>query len=140
MTPFQLEASAKAPCTRTIVSISAPPQRSEGRSHLLAEQRGLLPRCEVATFVEPVVVDEVAWVSVLCPAPRRLIELVGEHADRERDRDVLRLEKAGFVLPVETRRGDPGVRQPVESDVVEDVVFCQVARQPSVNDLSNEPR
>jgi hypothetical protein len=35
---------------------------------------------------------------------------------------VLRCEEAGLVLPTDARRGDRRVGQPVERDVVEDVV------------------
>ena len=104
-------------------------QRSEGRAKLFAEELGLLPGREVAASVEPVVVDEVVRIRALGPAPRRLIELVGEHADGERDRDVLGVEEVRLVLPIQASRRDPGVRQPVERDVVEEVIAREVALQ-----------
>ncbi len=48
-------------------------------------------------------------------------------------------KKARLVLPVEAGRRDPGVGQPVQRDVVEDVVSREVAGQASVEDLGNEP-
>jgi hypothetical protein len=40
----------------------------------------------------------------------------------DRDRDVFDVEKGQLVFPVETSRRDRRVRQPVECDVVEDIV------------------
>ena len=81
----------------------------------------------MAASVEPVVVDEIVRVRLLRPASRGLVELVGEHADGEGDGDVLGVEEVRLVLPVEAGRGDPGVGQPVEGDVVQDVVSGEVA-------------
>ena len=108
---------------------SRSPQRPERRAHLVREQLRLLPGGEVAAAVELVVVDEVVRIGALGPAARGLVELVGEDADGERDRDVLGVEEVRLVLPVQASRGDPGVGQPVERDVVEDVVAREVARQ-----------
>ncbi len=63
---------------------------------------------------------------------------VGEDADRERDRDVLGVEEVRLVLPVQASGGDPGVGQPVERDVVEEVVAREVALQPSLEDLLHQ--
>jgi hypothetical protein len=68
-----------------------------------------------------------------------LIELVGEDADGVRNRDGLGVEEVPLVLPVEASRGDPGVRQPVQRDVVEDVVSGEGALQLSVQGLFHEP-
>ena len=89
--------------------------------------------------VELVVVDEVAGIRALGPAPRGLVELVGEDADGKRDGDVLGVEEVRLVLPVEAGRGNPGVRQPVQRDVVEDVVSRQGALQGSLKGLSTSP-
>src|SRR4051794_17683563 len=97
-------------------------QRSEGGAELVAEELGLLPGGEVAAAVELVEVDEVVRVGLLGPAARRLVELVGEDADRVGDRDRLGVEEIGLVLPVKTRCGDASVGQPVQGDVVEEVV------------------
>ena len=78
-------------------------------------------------FVDLVVVDELG-IRPLCPTPRRLILLAGKDAHGHRDGDALGVEKAALVFPIETRRRDPRVRQPVERDVVEDLVARQFAR------------
>ena len=93
----------------------------------------------MAAPVELVVIDEVVGVGPLRPAPRRLIELVGEDADREWDRDALGVEEVGLVLPIEASGGDPGIRQPVEGDVVEQVVSREVALVGPLKDLFHEP-
>jgi hypothetical protein len=56
-----------------------------------------------------------------------LVELVGEDAHGGRDGDVLDVEEAEGVLPVETTRGNAGVGHPGERDVVQDLVSGQVA-------------
>src|SRR5215831_19957702 len=84
-------------------------QRLERRAHLGGEQVGLFPGGEVASSVERVVVDEVLGIRALGPAPRSLIELVGEDADGKRDRDGLGVEEGRLVLPVETSGRNPGV-------------------------------
>jgi hypothetical protein len=89
----------------------------------------LFPGREVAASVELVVMDKVVRVRALGPAPRCLIQLVREDAYGKRNRDVLGVEEVRLVLPVQTSRGNPRVRQPVERDVVEDVVSGKVARQ-----------
>src|SRR6202042_434118 len=90
-------------------------------------------------LVELVEVDEVAGIRALGPAPRGLIELVGEDADGIRNGDVLGVEEVRLVLPIETSRGNPGVRQPVQRDVVEDVVTRQGALQLSLKRLFCQP-
>src|SRR5215471_12458543 len=83
--------------------------------------------------------NEVAGVRALCPGQWGLIQLVGKDAYGNRNGDVLGVEEARLVLPVETSRGDPGVRQPVERDVVKDVVSGKLALRVSLKDLSYEP-
>src|SRR5918992_4286942 len=96
-------------------------KRPEARSDLVAEQLRLLPSREVPALVDPVEVDEIG-VGLLRPTPRHLIELIGKAAHRDRDGDALRTEEGELVLPIQTPRRDPRVRQPVVGDVVEDVV------------------
>src|SRR5437773_10599980 len=60
-----------------------------------------------------------------CPTPRGLIELVRKGAHGSRNRDTFRGEKGKLAFPIETSRRDRRVRQPVERDVVEDVVSRQ---------------
>ena len=93
----------------------------------------------MAAPVEPVVVDEVVRVGALGPAPRGLVELVGEDADGVRDRDRLGVEEVRLVLPLQASRGNPGVRQPVQGDVVEEVIAAQIAVQGSLKDLFHQP-
>ena len=101
-------------------------QRPEAGPELGGEEPGLLPGREVAALVELVVVDELG-VCPLGPAPRRLILFAREYAHGNRDGDAFGIEKAAFVLPVETRRRDARVRHPIERDVVEDLVARQFA-------------
>src|SRR5262245_25576371 len=93
----------------------------------------------MATPIESVVMDEVIGICPLGPALRCLIQLVREDTDGERDGDVLGVEEGGRVLPVETGRRDASVREPVERDVVEDVISCEITRQASLQDLPDEP-
>src|SRR5215831_2348999 len=88
-------------------------QCPERRADLFGEELRLFPGGEVAALVDLVEVDELR-VGPLGPAPRRLILLAREDAHGHRDGDALGVEEATLVLPVETRRGDPGVREPVE--------------------------
>jgi hypothetical protein len=61
-------------------------------------------------------------ICALRPTPRRRVDLVGEDADGRGDQDVLRGKKRQLAFPIETRGRDRRVRQPVEGDIVEDVV------------------
>src|SRR5262245_18083322 len=88
-------------------------QRPERRAHLAREQLRQLPRREVPALADPVVVDELG-VGPLRPAPRRPVLLAGEDAHGHRNGDALGVEESAPVLPVETGRGDPRVRQPVQ--------------------------
>ena len=67
-------------------------------------------------------------VAALRPAPGGLVDLAGEDGDRRRDGEVLGAEVRELVLPVAAGRGDPGVCEPVEGDVVEHVVPRQPLR------------
>src|SRR3954471_3485950 len=97
------------------------PQRPEPGTDLVDEQLRLFPSREVPALVEPVVMDQVR-IGVLCPLPRPLEELTRKHTHGYRDGHALRVEEPELVLPVEATRRDPRVRQPIERDVVEDVV------------------
>src|ERR1700704_4203632 len=61
-------------------------------------------------------------IRFLYPATRSGVDLIGINADGNRDGDVLRGEKGKLVFPIQTSRGDRRVRQPVEGDVVENVI------------------
>src|SRR3954447_7636444 len=62
------------------------------------------------------------------PAPRNPVELVAEGAHADRDRAALGGEEATPHRLIQASRGDPAVSQPVEGDVVEDVIAREVAR------------
>src|SRR5262245_39481230 len=107
-------------------------QGAEGLAELTREQLGLLPGGEVAARVDLVEVDEVV-VGLLDPVARGLEDLAGEHREGHRERDVRgrlleRSRDTPSVLPVQPRGRGRGVRQPVQRDVVEDVVPGEVAR------------
>src|SRR5688500_17953302 len=87
-------------------------------------------------FVELVVMDELG-IRPLGPAPRAWIELVRKGAHGNRDGDVLDVEKAELVLPVDAGRGNPRVRQPEARNVVEHVVSREALRL-SVEDPRDE--
>src|SRR5713226_10408306 len=61
-------------------------------------------------------------VRPLRPTPRGGVDLIWKGADGNRDGDVLRGEKGKLVFPIQTSRRDRRVRQPVEGDVVENVI------------------
>src|SRR5258705_12143242 len=61
-------------------------------------------------------------IRFLCPAPRGGVDLIWKDADGNRDGDVLRGKKVELVFPIQSSRRDPRIRQPIERDVVEDVV------------------
>src|SRR5260370_34693926 len=89
-------------------------QRPERRQHLGGEQVWLFPGGEVAASVERVVVDEVFGVRALGPAAGGLIELVGEDADGERNRDGLGVEEVRLILPVQAGRAKPTPGRPTQ--------------------------
>src|SRR5215212_8351139 len=108
-------------------------KRPECGSHLLGEQLRLLPGGEVTTLVDLVEIDQVG-VSLLGPAARGLILLAGKDAHGNWNGDALGVEKATPIFPIQTRRRDPRVRQPVKRDVVEDLLprqFTRGARGPA---------
>src|SRR5688500_9583024 len=111
-------------------------KRPEPGANLFDKQLWLLPRSEVPAPVEPVEMDELG-IRLLGPAPRGWIELVRKDAHGNRDGDVLDVEKAELVLPVEAGRGNARVRQPKERDVVEHVVSREALRL-SVEDPRDE--
>src|SRR5271167_2247823 len=96
-------------------------QRFEARADVFRKELRLLPRCEVAAFGGPVVINQFG-IGFLCPALRGLEDLVWKGADGDRNGDAPHVEKAALIFPIETSRRDCRVCQPVERDVVEDVV------------------
>src|SRR5215208_8189769 len=98
--------------------------RAEARANLFREQLRLFPGREVPTFRQPVVMSQTG-IGLLGPAPRRRIQLVRKDTDGNREGDALGGKEGQLAFPVQTRRRDRRVRQPVERDVVEDVVSRQ---------------
>jgi hypothetical protein len=102
-------------------------ERPEGRPQFVSENRRLLPSGEVSTLVGSVVINELG-VGPLGPAPRGLILLAGKDGHRHRNGDTLGVEEATLIFPIEARRRDTRIRQPIERDVVEDLIPRQLAR------------
>src|SRR5215813_5896278 len=96
----------------------------ERRPQLLSYELRLFPSRKVATFGKPVVVDQVG-IGSLDPTARGRVYLLWKYAHGNRDGDVFRREEPQLVFPIQTRRRDRSVCEPVERDVVEDVVSCE---------------
>jgi len=69
------------------VSMPALAKRFECRAKFRRKKLGLLPRSEVAAFVERVVIDQFV-IRPICPTPRGLIDLARKDAHGSRDGDV----------------------------------------------------
>ncbi|HEX6555143.1 MAG TPA: hypothetical protein VF026_20430, partial [Ktedonobacteraceae bacterium] len=109
-------------------------QGAERGPDLGREQLRLLPGGEVTALVDLVVVDGVG-VPLLDPTARGPEDLARERGEADRERDLRRsLARRGraslglAVLPVRPGRRCPGARQPVQRDVVQDVVAGETAR------------
>src|SRR6202049_45277 len=76
-------------------------------------------------------------VRFLYPAARGGVDLIWKDADGNRDGDVLGGEKGKLVFPIQTSRRDRRVGQPVEGDVVENVISRKPFRFP-IKDACNE--
>ena len=113
-------------------------QRSEA-ARISSEKSLAAPTPRSVRLCEPVVMDQFG-IRLLCPALRGGIDLIGKDAHGSRDRDAFRGEKGKLAFPIQTSRRDRRVRQPVERDVVEDVVSrqalaaCRRRRVPSAPD------
>src|SRR5580765_3026150 len=107
--------------------------RLERCTQLGGKELRLLPGREVPALVDRVEVDDIG-IGLLDPAARGPPDLARERRERERDRRRgQRLGARGrrvrpVSLPVRTGRRGSGARQPVERDVVEDVVTGQIPR------------
>ena len=80
----------------------------------------------MAAFIHAVVIDEIG-IGSLGPTSRGFILLAGEDCYGHRDLDTFGVEKAALVFPIETRRSNPRVRQPIKRDVVENLVTRKFA-------------
>jgi len=107
------------PITTSVISLFA--QGSEARANLLAEELRLLPGGKVPASVELVVMNELG-VGSFRPTPRGRIDVVRKGAHGDGYGDPFRGEKAELVFPINTRRRNRRIRQPVQRDVVEDIV------------------
>ena len=110
---------------------------TETRPGPLPRKVAAVPKRRSDPPVELVEVDELR-VGPLSPAAWCLIALPREDAYRSGDRDVLYTEKADLVLPVKASRRNAAVRQPVQGDVVQDVVPCDSAERLAVHDGARE--
>src|SRR6185369_6044963 len=118
------------------------PQRPERGPHLGGEELRLFPGGEVAAAVGFVEVRE-AGVDRLDPAAWGSPDLVGERgeADWNRNRRRSLAGRTGygpskFPVPPGGRRG--GARQPVQRDVVDDVVSGEAAHGLAVNECAGD--
>src|SRR3984893_2345400 len=104
-------------------------ERSERRSELGTEELGFLPRGEVSALVDLVEVDQVA-IGAPGPCLRGSVDVVRKYRDGHRQRDLGGLLRARTndaasrtVLPVQPPRRGCAIRQPIERNVVQHVVF-----------------
>src|SRR3954452_4531270 len=114
--------------TRIALLLRRAAQRAERRAHLVAEYLGLLPSGEMATPICSVEVDEL-WIRPLRPASWCLEALAGKRGHCCRDGDPCGQVQVDLVLPIEARRRDGRVGQPVKHYIIEHVGQCQVARR-----------
>src|SRR4051812_7093290 len=67
-------------------------------------------------------------ISPLRPTPRSLVEFVRKGAHCGWDSDTFGVEKRKLAFPIQASRRYARVRQPIERDVVEDVLSAQPLR------------
>src|SRR4051794_7793407 len=67
-------------------------------------------------------VENEVRISLASPAFRRLVYLLAEGADAGWQRHAFGREEGKFAFSIQARRGDCRVGQPVERDVVQDIV------------------
>src|SRR5215472_17068745 len=106
--------------------------RPERGSELFGKQVRLFPGGEVAAPLGLMEVDDVG-IELLSPGARCSEDLAGERGEADRECDygssLADRESLGAgALPVRAGCRGPGTRQPVQRDVVEDVVPGKVAR------------
>src|SRR5690349_15293488 len=101
-------------------------QRPKAGTDLVCQKLWLFPSGKMSALGEDIEVEEIV-VGALRPTPWSLINLLREDADGSRYGDAQVVEKAALELRVEPSGRHPGVRQPGQRDVVEDVVPRKVA-------------
>src|SRR5262249_53888607 len=79
------------------------PQRLERRSQIGHQEVRLLPGREVPALVVPAVKNK-SGIGLHRPAPRSLVQLVGEGADADRNGDSFWRKESELALPVQTSR------------------------------------
>src|SRR3954451_15580551 len=132
-----------------MISDSAPDSRcaqgAERGPYLAGEELRLLPGGEVAAPVDLVEVREVVGVDRLGPAARGSEDLARECREADRDPDLGR-SLTGCLgcglspsrLPVPPSGRGPGARQPVQRDVVDDVVPGEIADGLTVDERAGD--
>src|SRR5262249_3688284 len=108
------------PPTRPRPDLASTP-RTETCTKVVHNRLGLLPRGKVSAFRMPLIVDQLG-VGLFGPTPRGRTYFIRKHTHDRGDGDAFRCKEGELVLPIETRRGNTRVRQPVERDVVENIV------------------
>src|SRR5258705_806982 len=104
------------------------PERSEGGAQLGGEKLRLFPRGEVSAFVDFMKIDQV-FIGAACPRLRGAIDVLWKYSNGYRQRDLGRLPHGGLrragsdVLPIQAARRGGAVGEPVQGEVVEDLVF-----------------
>src|SRR5215212_1243377 len=111
-------------------------QRPESQPHLVGEDLRLLPGRKVPALGDLVEMDEIV-IREPSPAFWGRVELVRKGGHGNRQGDALGGEEGQLALPVQPSRRDRRLRQPVERDVVEDVVSRE-ALGLSVEDAGDE--
>ena len=120
---------------RTVSSMQSA-QRSERGAQLIDKELRLFPRRKVPTFFKLVVMNEFGE-RPHSPTPGSCIDLVRKDTYGNWDGDVPDVKEGPLVFPIETSRRDRRVRQPVECDVVQDVITREPFRL-SVEDTCDE--
>src|SRR5258705_5873985 len=104
------------------------PERSEGGAQLGGEKLRLFPRGEVSAFVDFMKIDQV-FIGAACPRLRGAIDVLWKYSDGHWQRDLGSLPSgrlrgvASDVLPIQAARRGGAVGEPVQREVVEDLVF-----------------
>ena len=83
-------------------------------------------------LVDLVVINELV-IRPLRPTPGGLIVLARKDAHGSRNRDIGGVVEVELALPIEASRGNRGVRQPIEGDVIEKIISCKIARGVSID-------
>src|SRR5262245_62101562 len=72
-------------------------------------------------------------IRALGPTPRGCVDLIWKNTYGSRNGDIFDIEEGKAVFPIESSGRHRGARQPIESDVVEDVVSRKAFSLPVEN-------